>query len=59
MCFVNVTFFKETIERKNTKIFHQDISLIEECYQGKWSPGMLTDYCWRLKREKLNTNTNK
>lgn len=31
--------------------FHQDISLMEKRYQGKWSPGMLADYCWRLKRD--------
>ncbi|XP_050322654.1 uncharacterized protein LOC126754589 isoform X2 [Bactrocera neohumeralis] len=31
--------------------FHQDISLVEKCYQGKWSPGMLADYCRRLKRD--------
>ncbi|UYV84810.1 hypothetical protein LAZ67_X003586 [Cordylochernes scorpioides] len=24
--------------------FHQDISSMEKRYQGKWSPGMLTDY---------------
>ncbi|UYV78795.1 hypothetical protein LAZ67_16002799 [Cordylochernes scorpioides] len=30
--------------------FHQDISSMEKRYQGKWSPGMLADYCWTLKR---------
>ena len=29
---------------------HQDISLIEKRYQGKWSPGLPADYCWRLRR---------
>ncbi|UYV72794.1 hypothetical protein LAZ67_10000749 [Cordylochernes scorpioides] len=31
--------------------FHQDISSMEKRYQGKWSPGMLADYCWTLKRD--------
>ncbi|UYV63053.1 hypothetical protein LAZ67_2002987 [Cordylochernes scorpioides] len=31
--------------------FHQDISSMEKRYQGKWSPGMLADYCWILKRD--------
>lgn len=31
--------------------FHQDISFIEKRYQGKWSPGMLADYCWGIKRD--------
>ncbi|UYV74905.1 hypothetical protein LAZ67_12001752 [Cordylochernes scorpioides] len=30
--------------------FHQDISSMEKRYQGKWSPGMLADYCWTLMR---------
>ncbi|UYV69329.1 hypothetical protein LAZ67_6003256 [Cordylochernes scorpioides] len=31
--------------------FHQDISSMEKRYQGKWSPVMLADYCWTLKRD--------
>ncbi|UYV81741.1 hypothetical protein LAZ67_20002178 [Cordylochernes scorpioides] len=31
--------------------FHQDISSMEKRYQGKWSPVMLADYCWNLKRD--------
>ncbi|UYV62956.1 hypothetical protein LAZ67_2002615 [Cordylochernes scorpioides] len=31
--------------------FHQDISSMEKRYQGKWSPAMLADYCWTLKRD--------
>ncbi|UYV72105.1 hypothetical protein LAZ67_9001826 [Cordylochernes scorpioides] len=30
--------------------FHQDTSSMEKRYQGKWSPGMLADFCWTLKR---------
>jgi len=31
--------------------FHQDFSSMEKRYQGKWCPGMLTDYCWKPKRD--------
>ncbi|UYV71963.1 hypothetical protein LAZ67_9001368 [Cordylochernes scorpioides] len=31
--------------------FHKDISSMEKRFQGKWSPGMLADYCWTLKRD--------
>ncbi|KAJ8703931.1 hypothetical protein PYW07_011074 [Mythimna separata] len=31
--------------------FHQDISSMEKRYQGKWSPNMLADYCWTIKRD--------
>ncbi|UYV69180.1 hypothetical protein LAZ67_6002670 [Cordylochernes scorpioides] len=36
--------------------FHQDISSMEKRYQGKWSPGMLADYCWTLKRDVPQAN---
>ncbi|UYV61015.1 hypothetical protein LAZ67_1003112 [Cordylochernes scorpioides] len=36
--------------------FHQDISSMEKRYQGKWSPGMLADYCWTLKRDLPQAN---
>ncbi|UYV66635.1 hypothetical protein LAZ67_4002419 [Cordylochernes scorpioides] len=31
--------------------FHQAISSTEKRYQGKWSPAMLADDCWALKRD--------
>ena len=31
--------------------FHQDISTIEERYQGNITINILTDYCWSLKRD--------
>ncbi|KAF2350265.1 hypothetical protein FHG87_018979 [Trinorchestia longiramus] len=31
--------------------FHQDISVMEECYQGRWHVNFLADYCWCLKRD--------
>ena len=30
--------------------FHQDILAMEKRYQGKWTSGILADYCWALKR---------
>ena len=35
--------------------FHQDISVIENRYKGKWSVSMLADYCWLIKRDDLKT----
>jgi hypothetical protein len=31
--------------------FHQDFSLMEKRYQGKWNCAMLADYCWTLTRD--------
>ena len=31
--------------------FHQEMKTMEERYEGKWSVGMLADYCWGLIRE--------
>lgn len=31
--------------------FHQQIAQMEKRYSGKWTPNMLADYCWTLKRE--------
>ena len=31
--------------------FHQDILAMEKQDQGKWTSGMLADYCWTLKRD--------
>ena len=29
----------------------QDITVIEKRYKGKWSVGMLADYCWSIQRD--------
>ena len=29
---------------------HQDISVMEHRYKGKWSASILGDYCWMTKR---------
>ncbi|UYV80826.1 hypothetical protein LAZ67_19001886 [Cordylochernes scorpioides] len=39
------------VSDKHGERFHQDISSIEKRYQGKWSPSMLSDYCWTLKKD--------
>lgn len=31
--------------------FYQEIATMESRYQGKWTPSMLADFCWTLKRE--------
>ena len=31
--------------------FHQDITKMENIYQGKWNPGMMGDFCWMLLRD--------
>jgi len=35
--------------------FHQDISVMEHRYKGKWSAAMLGDYCWMMKRDAPET----
>ncbi len=35
--------------------FHQDISIMEERYQGRWDVNFLADYCWCLKRDSPST----
>ncbi|UYV84064.1 hypothetical protein LAZ67_X001034 [Cordylochernes scorpioides] len=41
----------DAVSHENGEMFHQDISSMEKRYQGKWSPGMLADYCWALKKD--------
>ena len=38
---------------------HQDISEMEERYQGRWDAVMLTDYCWSIKRDSVDTHRRK
>ncbi|UYV73962.1 hypothetical protein LAZ67_11001610 [Cordylochernes scorpioides] len=50
----HLDFFPENlgaVSDEHGERFHQDISSMEKRYQGKWSPGMLADYCWTLKRD--------
>ena len=34
--------------------FYQEIMIMANRYQGKWSPTMLADYCWNLMRDVLD-----
>ena len=34
------------VSDEHDECFHQDISMIEWRYKGKWSVAMLADYCW-------------
>lgn len=36
--------------------FHQDISSTEKRFQGKWSPSMLADYCWKIFRDNADSS---
>ena len=34
---------------KQGERFHQDLKVMEECYQGRWDVHMMADYCWSIK----------
>jgi len=41
----------QALSDENGERFHQDISLMEKRYEGKWNCAMLADYCWTLARD--------
>jgi hypothetical protein len=43
------------VSDEHGKRFHQDISVMEHRYKGKWSAAMLGDYCWMMKRDAPET----
>jgi hypothetical protein len=45
----------EAVSDENGERFHQDISVTERMYKGKWSAAMLGDYCWLMKRDAPGT----
>jgi hypothetical protein len=50
----HIDFFPDNlgaVSDEHGERFHQDIVSMEKWYQGKWSPSMLADYCWTLKRD--------
>ena len=52
----HLDFFPEnlgTVTYEHREQFHQEISTMEEQYQGEWSPSMLADYCWTLRTDVL------
>jgi len=50
----HLEFFPENcgaVSDEHGERFHQDISLMEKRYEGKWNCAMLADYCWTLARD--------
>jgi len=53
----HLNFFPENcvaLSDEHGERFHQDISLMEKRYEGKWNCAMLADYCWTLARDAPN-----
>ena len=48
-------FIGPQISDKHGECFHQDISVMEHRYKGKWSAAMLGDYYWMMKRDAPET----
>ena len=51
----HLPFFHENlgaVSDEHGERFHQDIAVIEKRFKGKWSTGMLAEYCWSLKQDK-------
>lgn len=50
----HLDFFPEhlrSVSDEHGEHFHQDISVMESRYQGRWSAAMLADYCWTLQHD--------
>ena len=39
------------VSDEHGELFHQEISLMEKRYKGKWNCAMLANYCWALARD--------
>ena len=49
----HLNFFPQSlvaVSDEHGERFHQDIMKMEANYRGKWSPSMMADFCWMLKR---------
>ena len=47
----HLDFFQENLENvseEHGEKFHQDIQVMEKCYQGRWDEAMMGDYVWNL-----------
>jgi len=54
MHFSHLNFFPlncGALSDEHVERFHQDISVMEHRYKGKWSTAMLGDYCWMMKMD--------
>jgi len=52
-------FFPENLSKvsdKHGERYHQAILAMEKWYQGKWTPSMLAEYCWTMKRDVPEAN---
>ena len=55
----HLQFFPENlgaVSDEHGERFHQEISTMEKRYRGKWSPSMLADFCWMLRRDQSTTH---
>ncbi|KAH0815288.1 hypothetical protein GEV33_007503 [Tenebrio molitor] len=43
--------YKGAVSDEQGERFHQDISVMERRYQGRWDPAMMDDFCWVLQNE--------
>ena len=47
----SVLDFSGAVSDEHEEQFHQKSPSMENRHQGKWSPSMLADYCWALRRD--------
>jgi len=56
---LHLDFFPENLKSVNdehSERIYRDILYMDQCYQGKWSPAILADYCWMQKRDVSDAN---
>ena len=49
-----IEYFPENLEdysEEQGERFHQNITVMEQRYQGRWNENKMADYCWMLKRD--------
>jgi len=39
------------VSDEHTERFHYDIYTMDKRYESKWSPAVLSEYCWTLTRD--------
>lgn len=58
----HLSFFPDNlgaVSDEHGERFHQEISTMEERYQGRFNPNMMGDYCWFLQRETVSEHKRK
>lgn len=38
--------------------FHQDMKVMEQCYQDRWDENVMANFCWMLKTEQTGEGQN-